>query len=488
MPLPLSPFEHYMLMDDSPHHPMVFAVSLTVDGTLDRNRFETAIAGALQRHPLLNATVNRAGDDVDWIESTGAGSAIIWNPSDSALRPFDLESETGLRILVKEFDESCRVQIQMHHACCDGIGAFQFIDDVLIALHNQSTGCRDPEWIAHREIDENALIERANISRKRSRWSVPHRLSIGIWRAIRFVVCQPVALTGRCQSESRSGNPGDRVRDQRPCIDRAFDSSVLTELRERAAAKSVTLNDYLMTLVFETLCDWSANTSGLRSGLVRVGIPINLRTRRHDNMSAANVVTMSYVDRTVAPTSDRNRSLRKISRQMHGIKSRKSATFVRLMRYLRKQKRMQRLISSDRVFQTAIFSNVGEILANSPLPRTDDDAIRIGDAVLRDVEIQAPVRSTMPVFFAVFQYAGRLKLCLTYDPTKFQREDAAELGDDLSRRILSICTADDMRRDKDAPDPASGPRRPAVSPGHEPTAAAASPASQIDSDGGTARI
>lgn len=445
MPLPLSAFEHYMLMDDSSNHPMVFSIRLTIDGTLNRNWFESAVAQALQRHPLLNSTVRRSGHDVEWIESTSTDPTITWNPdqSDSALRPIDLEIETGLRILVNEFDESCRVTIQLHHACCDAIGAMQFIDDVLIGMHNRSIGSPETKGIAHCELDTTALIERAKTSRKRSRWSVLYRLPMGIWRSIRFLVRQPVALTGRDQTGLRSQDSVCKSDQQPPCIDRTFDSSVLRKLRERAAANSVTLNDYLLTLLFETLCDWNAKTSGSQSGLVRVGIPINLRTPRHEKVSAANVVTMSYVDRTGSQTKDSNRLLSNVSRQMDGIKSRKSEAFVRLMQHFRKQPRLQRLISSDRVFQTAIFSNVGRILTKSPLPRTEDNAIRFGDAVLQDVDIYGPIRSTMSVFFIALCYAGRLKACLAYDATKFRPGDAAELHDELSRRITSINSNDD---------------------------------------------
>ncbi|NLF07741.1 MAG: hypothetical protein GX594_07145, partial [Pirellulaceae bacterium] len=40
-PLPLTAFERYMLLDDSPGYPMVFALSARLSGEIDRRIFES---------------------------------------------------------------------------------------------------------------------------------------------------------------------------------------------------------------------------------------------------------------------------------------------------------------------------------------------------------------------------------------------------------------------------------------------------------------
>ncbi len=56
-PLRLTTFERYMLWDDRPEYPMVFAFRLKLSGELHRAVFESSLDEALSRHPLLRALV-----------------------------------------------------------------------------------------------------------------------------------------------------------------------------------------------------------------------------------------------------------------------------------------------------------------------------------------------------------------------------------------------------------------------------------------------
>ncbi len=58
-PLPLTPFEEYMLSDDCPAYPMTGIERLQFSGFLDRGAFEAALKSTIQRHPLLRTKVNR---------------------------------------------------------------------------------------------------------------------------------------------------------------------------------------------------------------------------------------------------------------------------------------------------------------------------------------------------------------------------------------------------------------------------------------------
>ncbi len=51
-PLPLSAFERYMLSDDRPDYPMVFATQLRLSGEIDRPAFESSFGEARLASPL----------------------------------------------------------------------------------------------------------------------------------------------------------------------------------------------------------------------------------------------------------------------------------------------------------------------------------------------------------------------------------------------------------------------------------------------------
>ena len=142
-PLPLTPFESYMIADDQPDYPMTFVVRLQFDGCVERETFATALAIALARNPLLTARVDDR-DDPCWV----AGEITPWldfGPDTEPLtggcaRPIDPHHEPGLRTWVRVGDDTSRIIFQFHHACCDGIGAFHFVEDLLVAYANEHDG------------------------------------------------------------------------------------------------------------------------------------------------------------------------------------------------------------------------------------------------------------------------------------------------------------------------------------------------------------
>ena len=78
-PQPLTCFEEYMLHDDRPSHPMAGIFRLRLSGRLDRGAFEAALANAVQRHPLLRATVDRKrGKRPTWKPSWRSILIFMW--------------------------------------------------------------------------------------------------------------------------------------------------------------------------------------------------------------------------------------------------------------------------------------------------------------------------------------------------------------------------------------------------------------------------
>ena len=141
MPLPLKlvAFERYMLADDRDSHPMTFTVRLKFSGQFDGEAFESAVEVAVGRHPFLNAHLS--GDHerkLRWTPAPGVKTYIDVAELDMPLQfpgseRIDLRNQTGLRIWVRTGPETTEMRLQFHHSCCDGIGSYRFIEDLLCA-------------------------------------------------------------------------------------------------------------------------------------------------------------------------------------------------------------------------------------------------------------------------------------------------------------------------------------------------------------------
>src|SRR5580658_4374786 len=143
-PMPLTAFEHYMLADDRPDHPMSFFIQMKFQGRFDRPQLNAALKTALTLHPLLNARIHGSAKDptsrITWIEADSPMPTIDWNDAGipirfAAGRWMDLKSETGFRAWLRETETTTTLMLQIHHCCCDGIGASSFIDSLLTAYH-----------------------------------------------------------------------------------------------------------------------------------------------------------------------------------------------------------------------------------------------------------------------------------------------------------------------------------------------------------------
>src|SRR5437763_1518894 len=126
-PLPLTTFEKYMLLDDRPDYPMVFAFRLKLCGELRREAFESALDEALLHHPLLCALVKCPMPcGAVWTLAGDLRPAIDWSVLGDAIgsprgEGIDLSEEVGLRIWGRQGDGVTKLIFQFHHACCDGI-------------------------------------------------------------------------------------------------------------------------------------------------------------------------------------------------------------------------------------------------------------------------------------------------------------------------------------------------------------------------------
>lgn len=173
-PLPLAPFEWYMLEDDRPDYPMTFSLRLRLSGRIRREVFEAALDEARGRHPLLCARIeHRPRRGPCWELADEVSPFLDWDDAGVPLRhpageAMDLTSEAGLRLWVRQDTGTASVILQFHHACCDGLGGLQFAGD-LLAAYGIRTVCRAVQPVLL-PLDAGRLWTRGDFSQDAPSW------------------------------------------------------------------------------------------------------------------------------------------------------------------------------------------------------------------------------------------------------------------------------------------------------------------------------
>src|SRR4051812_29827861 len=86
-PLPLSPFEQYMVQDNTDSYPMSFVLILKLNGNLNREAFAQSVDFALKRHPLLMSRVGKVeGNGLCWIPVESPTPQIVWEDDGQPLK------------------------------------------------------------------------------------------------------------------------------------------------------------------------------------------------------------------------------------------------------------------------------------------------------------------------------------------------------------------------------------------------------------------
>ncbi len=436
--LPLAPFEHFMLADDCPERPMSFFIQLKFQGRFDRSQLNAALKKALTLHPLLNSRIQGSATDatarIHWIESTSPPPEIDWNDAEVPFhfakgRWMDLRSETGLRLWLRESENGTTLLLQIHHSCCDGLGASSFINTVLMAYHLLHTSA---SLSALEEMFDPRLLQERDVSCSSGR-----RIIKTAWHALfrlgRYFKHQPVPLaTPRALPAEYSGD------DQFPQFQTfTFNEADTEQIRVTAKRLGVSLNVLLLRDLFLILDDWNRRHSADHcSQTIRVCVPVNVRRSTDHRMSAANVVSLSFLDRDATQFADPVRLLGHLHAQTEETKRlRTSLAFIPALKLLgmfpgRLHARMQRTHCQA----SAALSNLGVLLARSPLLGRDRRAVS-GGVILESMEPFMPLRHLTHAAFAVSNYGRKLSLTISHDPRWIDDMDGRELLSSFVRQL-----------------------------------------------------
>jgi len=419
-----------MFVDDRPRYPMTFIVQLELSGQIQAQAFNHAMELALQRHPLLTSIIGpgKRGKDC-WIAAPELKPFVHWDNIDAPIEfpsgeYLDLRSEVGLRIFVRHDDQKAIVTTQFHHSTCDGIGAYQFLGDLLY-YYAQRTSDDDLAPLA--ELDLKRLKERGKVSYNPNDFRLPNGKHQRSWdEALRHLIRPNAALKASTRKPKTFRRPFPGIQSY------TFEKSDFKELRLVAQSRGQIINDMLLEKLFETLHDWNRKhgTWPLRKN-VAVMMPLNLREPSDSDLSACNVVAQAFVRRTMDQVQNKEKFRHDLGDELRQIKhSRHKTRFMHML--VAGQHFYPSLLKASLKWKhslaTAILSNTGDPTRQfyADLPRKKG-VVQVGNLSLDGISGVPPLRPGTNATISIFTYRRELKICMRCDPNQFSEQDTDSL-------------------------------------------------------------
>mgnify|MGYP003407031315 CR=1 FL=1 len=454
-PLPLTPWETYMLRASWSGDPMNNDCTWLFRGTLHRESFEQALQHAMQVNPLFSCRVDwSVRGRPRWILSHDKVQ-VHWDETPPAhwYDDFDLTVEAGIRVWVGPFAQGIsRLSIRSHHAISDGMGYGRFYGDL---FHRYSvlrsppgaamTAWADPEPELLK-LRDSIAIDRTPLARLRSGLKMLH---MGLAQPPR-----PLAVP----SSKTEGTWSDVKLAWCNVEGAAFD-----RLRAFVKARNITLNDYMVASLFRTLVAWNErHGSSLPNDRLRIMVPTSGRDRRHAAMPAANCVGFSITDRLAGDCADADSLLSSVARDLRTIREQHlGASYVDILsagdavaRVRGKLVPRKRTRRSTRCAATAVLSYFGDVdrLVPGGGPRDADSCHVCGDISLVKPLALVSRQDQTRVGLTALYIRKELVIALNPDHTYFDSAHAQEFLELYKSQLLA-----DAQVDRDRSAEASAP-------------------------------
>lgn len=451
-PLPLSDFEYYMLVDDRPSHPMVFVMAAQLSGSFQEPALRQALAELINCHPLLNCTISEIpGTGWCWTPRTSevTQNCLEWTDEDEtfvaefvpAVRVIDVKSRTGLQVVVRASATRSRLFLYIHHACCDGIGGMQILGE-LLARYGQKTTAPGAKQPVFDNTTAEVLLERDNYDSGEATVE-RHKKSLKktIGKISRLLLRKPVLLSPSAVSEHSSVvSPAESA----PAIVEAVLSKEChRKLRAVAATYDVSVNDLFIGQFLLHIRRWNSRTNqSSGNSWIRLSVPVSMRTKVHDEMPAANVVSYEFVTRRQHECDDIDSLLKSIHQKTSdAVNNREGIVCLKIFKVLRKFPRgMKMFLGLKSCLSTAVIANIGDVRRrfSGRFPLNDGKWIA-GNVLVERITGVAPVRPNTRAALSIGEYAGELSISLRTDATVINFADTHrflnEYVEDLERLI-----------------------------------------------------
>ncbi|MBC7819159.1 MAG: hypothetical protein IAG10_19895 [Planctomycetaceae bacterium] len=452
-PLPLAPFEEYLLLDDRAGYRMTFLVEQSFDGEIDRAAFDVGVAEASRRHPLLNAVAqHRRFRGWRWTSAGDVPPVINWASMDQPLTfpeemGIDLTQEKGVRFFVRVGNGQSRLVTQFHHACCDGMGAIQYLSDVF-AAYTRELYPHAAKHPAYQPVEALHLLRRGDLKVHQDKTMSRFRLFLRLLSYARHYAAHPPMALASSRNSSAVGTPLSYP----GTLTRTFSPSMQHDLRRVARRSDVTVNEILVRELMLTIRDWNQRHSTISdSDQISIRVPTNLRNLDHDHMPSANLVGLVAFQRSVAELNQPEKLLESIKAESQFYKRWKfGAAFLdglKVVRWI--PGALRRIVNSNHSFGSAILSCIGDpsLAISANFPVNEDGNPILGNLVFNDLNTAPPIRPQTHASFTTWHFSNKMRLGVRCDSEIFTQESAQELLDLFADRVINVANSVTQRRD-----------------------------------------
>jgi hypothetical protein len=433
-PLALSPFEKFVLWDETTAHPMTSFIELHFASGVNFQVLEDAFAFAVHCHPLLCSTVEESSDQLYWLYDPTFRLKLLRFPDTPYLPnghvwPMDLFKEPGLRVWLHEHQHGTVVVLQCHHSSADGVGLRRFLIDALTYYASHTSSGDQIFKQTWSRLDPNSLRNRYDFSGAFSD-TPTHPLST--WQRIKnayyFHFKTPRALSASNTSYSNtaysSTSDASKVRHAAlPLAHGQLDRDTSSQVLERCRVEEIGVNNLAISLLFEACCLWNQRHGKVKENTrIRILLPYDLRSRVDLRMPAANRLSFSFLGRTQADCNDRSLLLKSVSDEIGSYRQNHlPLDFTGALAAAVKHPKLTRwVIQKSRNMATSVLTYAGDISRGLVKQFPEDHGARvIGDARLIHAFGAPPVRENTNVALGVCINWGQLCFSLAWNREKF---------------------------------------------------------------------
>ena len=446
LPLHLAPIDEFFRQDDRPDYPMAFTSHLTFSGEIQREPFESALAVALERHPLLQALTKPAkGGKLCWVAARDLSPKIVWGQVGDAFEfesaeKIDLTRELGLRLWVYTSEGNSEVLLQFHHACCDGTGAYRFIGDLLAEYGIRTAFDNRPvvESCDIRLLKDRRMKMAGDVLRSSATTSIRRAIKHGWFVFSRKI--SPLSQSASTIRESKvDGLASQRATMEYPgIVTRVFDKSQYKILRDAASAEGAMFNDLLLTEMFVAIRDWNSRCGDSGRQRLRILMPTDLRGKDDIMMPAANMTAYSFITRASGECDNPKQLLRSVRDETLQIKrEQRGKRFIdAIMLGFYIPGLIKYLLGRNRCLSTVILSNVGDpsrrFLARFP---REQGKVICGNLRLESISGVPPLRPLSRATVSIVTYGREFAINVRCDPMTMSLEDANAFLDLFVERL-----------------------------------------------------
>lgn len=436
-PLPLTPFEQYVLLDDLPAQPMTAFVQLTFASPLDQVRLEQALMHAVHRNPLLASRIRTDSKVWHWIYDPDFSPKLeSYDDQPPAVAgrivPMDLRSHPGMRVWFHPHDEGrWRLLFQFHHACADGIGMRRFLLDALAHYANSAIGI---DTVDRETAIQHVRYERLDHNRLSSRGCMKHLtetkplVQLSAWQKMKnnyyFFFQPPAPLLGARRTPIEPSSTADRE----PVLSKILDLEESQAICRAARDREVGLNELGLALLFRQCRAWQVQHGlGKPKRRIRLLMPFDIRTKEDLRLSAANRLSFAFLGRTHQQCDNWDALLKSVQAETKQIKdTRVYVDFLNGLSLCQSRPRMFKwLLSRCQHMATAVLTYSGDIHRGlSRMFKEEDGRLRVGEALCEDVLAAPPARLNTNIALGLCLSRGRICISASWNREALTPDEA----------------------------------------------------------------